>query len=404
MRARQLATWSATSSTLPAAHATILSAGSNSSTGLRGMRRRCGWAAPRPESSREGRVAPHCRPTGGQPARNHWAVSRRGHAIKENSNETSMDRRSAGGRHPAGRLRRPRNRTVRRGATGQDHGRWPQAGSVGASYSGEIVAALREPAGLSHVRQDRRAPGRGRQRRQARPAAACGWTRRRKRCMWPPPAPTSTPRGAASRRPGSTCSAPSNCWRASSPRAPNSTSTSLRWTRPKSQLRSALAQRDALRQPARLHRAHGRPRWRRHARSGRGRTGRPRRTDGGHRGRRRRARSGDQHSGVARRRTAQGASSCRCRSGRIRASSWAGILRELAPGTDSVTRTYSARISIRDAGPGPAASGHDGVRVCARRRRHQRDPPAADGHRRPRRRAPGLGGRPEDLARGRCAT
>ena len=31
--------------------------------------------------------------------------------------------------------------------------------------------------------------------------------------------------------------------------------------------------------------------------------------------------------------------------------SWAGVLRELAPGTDSVTRTYSARISIRDADP-----------------------------------------------------
>jgi multidrug efflux system membrane fusion protein len=30
---------------------------------------------------------------------------------------------------------------------------------------------------------------------------------------------------------------------------------------------------------------------------------------------------------------------------------WTGVLRELAPGTDSVTRTYSARISIRDADP-----------------------------------------------------
>ncbi len=30
---------------------------------------------------------------------------------------------------------------------------------------------------------------------------------------------------------------------------------------------------------------------------------------------------------------------------------WAGVLRELAPGTDSVTRTYSARISIRDPDP-----------------------------------------------------
>lgn len=30
---------------------------------------------------------------------------------------------------------------------------------------------------------------------------------------------------------------------------------------------------------------------------------------------------------------------------------WIGALRELAPGTDSVTRTYSARISIRDADP-----------------------------------------------------
>lgn len=30
---------------------------------------------------------------------------------------------------------------------------------------------------------------------------------------------------------------------------------------------------------------------------------------------------------------------------------WTGILRELAPGTDSVTRTYSARISVREADP-----------------------------------------------------
>ena len=111
-----------------------------------------------------------------------------------------------------------------------------------------------------------------------------------------------------------------------------------------------------------------------------------------HRGRRRRARGAGEHPRVARRRAAQGADAAGVGLGHIRARRYQGALRELAPDTDSVTRTYSARIAVKDA-DARADARHDGVGVRARCRRQHGDPPAA--HRDPRqgRPAAGVGGR-----------